>query len=576
MQRNMVVEVKVPGLAEAVKGFQEMAASENQAAQAASNLGQSVQKARFMAGPNQKLLQIGEQRGQAQGIEDVARKQAILADLQIAEARAKRSQTLGNRLVQGGEDAIKAPGLLETTRAIQQLLSGFRQLASGNLLGAVQSLGHGAQTLGGLNVQQKAATGQEALAAAGQGAGPSVAERNSQALAQSAAAMGVSLEELAPAAEGATAALVALGPPGWIVAGILVTLAAGFVAVGVVLKGVYDAASQAAAALKRVYDAALLSGGSAGDVAGLARFGLGPGEAGGLANAFRRATDPRSASPGALLALSQLGMTPQAPAEFGGPVNNTAMLNQALERFRSRPLEEQQRMAAAIPELQAVLAKLNVSPGVQDAQKQLARTAGAVDTDKAAKDANSFTEALDVLGKQFDFLKTAAGEGSIKPIINGLIDLGEAVGHLARNVAAHPEIMRFLGTMVEGVLKFAGANIDAVAVGISMIGKAGNAVFDFAAAVWKAIKGLYDFAKMHLPGGNLLPTLPNMPNPALAKHGDALDKNTRAVEEQTRWMRETVNGGGDRVRGAQPAGLRGQALADWLKTQRLYLGAFSL
>lgn len=437
-----------------------------------------------------------------------------------------------------------ARAMTDAARALSNIAAGFQHIFSGNAGGAVSALAAGAKGIG-----KGITTAGKTLETAG-------------------------VAGAAEAAEGLAAGLVEVAAP-------LAAVAAVAAGVALGLKAVYDSAEMAAKALKAVYDAALLSGGSAKDITGLARFGLGPEEAGQLANAFRRATEPGS-SPEAMLALSKLGMSPQAPAAFGGPVNNAALLNQALERLRDLPRAEQVRIAGSIPGLEAVLARLNVSPAVQAAQQQNAALAGQVGTPEATKQANDFMEALRLLGSQFDLLKTAAGEGAMKPIMEGLLDLGDAIGKLTKDLLAHPEIMKNFGEMVKFFMESAVGWIGALGDALPVIEQITNAFKGFFDAIYKMLQFVVNKAIDALKAITLgkvdLPHLPDLNFPAKsgAAHDDAMKKHTDALNNHANWMKETINGGGERVRGAQPAGLRGEALANFLKTQKLALGAFSL
>lgn len=463
---------------------------------------------------------------------DKAAKEAAKAEADAARARAT-------------QQAQRVRATQDAAHAMQSLTAGVQHLFRGNIGGAVSSLAQGAKAVG---TTLSAASKSEAAAGA-EGA----------AEASEALAAGLAEAALPLAAVTAAAALVAAG-----------------------LKAVYDTAEQAARALKMVYDAALLSGGSAGDIAGLSRFGLGPAEAGQLANAFRRATEPGS-SPEALLALSKLGMSPQAPAAFGGPVNNAALLNQALERLRDLPRDTQIRVAGSIPGLEQVLARLNVSPAVRAAQQANEGLGRQVNTEGATRQANDFSEALRLVGAQFDLVKTAAGKGALQPILEGLLDLAGALGQLAETLNAHPEIGEFFGKIVKFFLDSAAGNVQLLSDGLKWITSLKTGFMAFLEDSYKFLQVIVEMTRGLVSSLTLgavnLPGLPNLPKGGGGVSGgvdDALNRNTNALLDNTRWMREQINGGGDRVRGAQPAGLRGQALSEWLKTQKIALGAFSL
>lgn len=203
--------------------------------------GSVSQRLRFVGGPNQRLMQIAEQRTKLDQIADPALRAAVEKDLAVQEFRAKRSLALHERATKRGVDA---PGLLEL----------LGKVAGGRSGGVLKSLGG---ILGG---------GGGAAAGAGGVAG----------------------------ALGSVAAMA--GPVGLVVAGLELAK--------LTVDAFIDGLKASVAELTTFRENLNRTGGTQSDVAQLTAFGLGS-QAGGLAANLRQrlATDPMAMAFGARLGL---------------------------------------------------------------------------------------------------------------------------------------------------------------------------------------------------------------------------------------------------------------------------------
>lgn len=215
--------------------------------------GSVSQRLRFAGGPNQRLMQIAEQRGRLDQIADPGLRAAVEKDLAIQEFRAQRSLALHDRATKRGVDA---PGLLEL----------LGKVAGGDGGGVLKSLGG---ILGG---------GGGAAAAGAGGAG----------------VLG---------ALGSVAAMA--GPVGLVVAGLELAK----FTVDAFIAGLKASVAE----LTTFRDNLNRTGGTQGDVAKLTAFGLGD-QAGSLAANLRQRL---SSDPTAMAMGARIGLGPRVGGAFG-------------------------------------------------------------------------------------------------------------------------------------------------------------------------------------------------------------------------------------------------------------------
>lgn len=585
MRRSMEITVKTPGVPQGAKGLREFAAAAEEAAKAEEHLARAAEKATkaaagpaaggpgssggglggrkgkqdsYLQGPNQRLLKIQEQMARAAQEGN----QAALEDLKILEFRARRSKELGERRLAQGDAALKGPGLLDLFQDLNGLL---KSMGKGDLGGIFRG---GANLLGeqlgggGKNIEQKLLGGLLGAGGAGGGAG-GAAEATAG---------------LAEAATGATTAVASLeaaaGPAGWALialeaAGVLLMAEFALVATG--LKAFYDGVTSTARTLHELNAAARVAGGSPHEVAALSALGLSPGGAASLGAQLRQAVTV-GGDPAAMLAAARLGLGPQMPQAFGGSQNNADLMLRFLERLDRVAGPEQTRLARAL-RMEDVLPMMDVSPFVKQGRRAAVETGDAIRGNAGPLDANDLTASVALASAALGHLGDALSSSAMRPIAEGISMFAAETEHLARAIAAHPEIGQFLGNSIEGVFKLAGAIEHVVANNLDGLAQLQKGFLGFVEVSYHAIEMAYNNVKGLSPAGALMPGLPSL---KFDHHANAMDRHAEAMKQHSGWMRDTINGGGARVRGALPGGWRGQMLQDQLRQQKIVLGAFRL
>lgn len=159
---------------------------------------------------------------------------------------------------------------------------------------------------------------------------------------------------------------------------------------GLAIAGIALLGATAKASAERIREygpAQSMTGGTAGDVSGLAAHGIDPSRMAGLAAAFRQRISLETADPYALGAAAELGIRPQLGRNFG-PQNEARMLNEALDRLHQLgPGDRQLRLARQLG-LDAELDSINVSDDIWRKQQEDAarRSEGLASGSQVARD----------------------------------------------------------------------------------------------------------------------------------------------------------------------------------------------
>lgn len=258
--------------------------------------------------------------------------------------------------------------------------------------------------------------------------------------------------------------------------------------------------------------AATVSGGTAGDVARLGAMGVAPGQVGQASAELRErlVTDSRSQA-----AAQRIGL--QLPGHrLAGNVNEAQVLRQALERLRvlgKMEGAERQLFEARELGLEGMLDQLRVSDRVWAAQKRGADLQGEI-MKRNADQFRDFAAQGDRVSMAFDSLKVALGALVVK-------DAERSLNQVANYLSFITEILD----------------------------------------------------KLKPPESKWDETLRRLEEKQNQKD-TATEKNTAALEANTQLTREGMFGGGPRAAGAVPTHLRGELLAENLKTQKFNLGVF--
>lgn len=288
-----------------------------------------VAEPRFLSGPSQQLARIAEQRAQLAGISDPARRAAIAKDLDIRDFQARRSLALANRRMQNPDEGLNRPGLLELFGELNGLL---KSISTGNVLGSVKSLARGFDLLGGggLNVQQKLSRSIGAKSA-----GPSLSDFILPSIGGGKGAGGLAgtLMGGGGTAGGVVEALGGLAGVAALAAGVIAGVVA---AVGLLVEGVKRTTAELASFREQV----LLTGGTVSQNAALQTFGLGDG----LAAQFRQGTQV-GADPYAQIARARVGLGAVSSSPFAR-VDEAGDLLKAIDGLRRITDENERRLVA--------------------------------------------------------------------------------------------------------------------------------------------------------------------------------------------------------------------------------------
>lgn len=281
-------------------------------------------------------------------------------------------------------------------------------------------------------------------------------------------------------------------------------------------KAMAEAADHAAQNLRSISAAAAESGGSVRDVAALSVHGISRDQIAGASGGLRGRL---SSDPLATLASAQLGFGPMGPTHIGSQ-NNAEVLLKHLDALRKVTDAEEQLRLARMLGVESSLDLIRVSDRVWADQKR------AADLQARVADPASMQAARDLGGEQaritaqMEALQTAAGKAFIPLMVDSLELLGDILQPTVWLVNELANAFRFM---------------------------------------YEATSPLHALmTTLHGDGGP----------------GSAQERNTRAIEENTRVIRDAYVGGGQRFREWQPSGLAGDNLRLALEGGRFRLGAF--
>lgn len=511
---------------------------------------------KFIAGPNQRLVRIAEQKplAIAEGNE-AARK-----DLDRAEWLAKRSIFLQSQR-NADPTAMERPGLLELFSDLNHFL---RDASRGNVLGAVQQarqlgfhLNKGNEpggsgpvgralgfpmgdrsrgaTVGNISTAGSAIANQAqrtvganltgrtpprismpsneppALAASSGNSPAMVLARKATPQIAAAATTSPALSEFVlPGAATAAGAEAGTAASGMIAAAMNPVTLAVVGGITATIGGLYllkSAAGEASRNLRMIGSNAAAAGASPGEIAGLRAYGVSPDQAPGLGASLRQrlSSDPFAMSVGGYALPGQLTGESDAP-----------LIRRQLERLRG--LYEEGRLLEMVRQtrilgLEGYRDELMVSRSVWAARKEDARIAEGIYNPQRTQEARDYKAAVDRLNHAFDNSKTVLGGPLIKMLSDGANAGATTLNYLN-------DIARKYQGVIGGVTD----------VMIRSLGPWGQF-----------------FAIMAQAGSKMFPTDP-------AKNS-AQDANTKAIEELTKAIITHI-GGGKRAAGALSPGER--------------------
>jgi len=273
-----------------------------------------------------------------------------------------------------------------------------------------------------------------------------------------------------------------------------------------------------------------LSGGSAGDVAGIARFGFTGAGGAGAAEQFRQriATDPM-----AMMFAARHGI--RALPEPLGTVNNAAVLKQGVDALRGITDAEERLRTARVFGLESALKYIDVSPRVNELLDQTVALEKNIAESGGARAANDLSVSLDTLGRRLGDLEAVALPGVINKL-NELIDTAARLSNRGSGGAAMDILSQQLNP--------------------------------FDPNFWRSKNPFNRQFWTGLPeqGGS---------DPQ-AKHRDALEANTKALKEHQEAMRAFFQpgqyGGGRYTQSGMPTGWSGDFLARQMESGALSKG----
>lgn len=527
----------------------------------------------FLAGPNQQLRKIAEQRGRLHEIADPERRQEVARDLDRQERNARRSITLDQRRA-ADPNAMNGPGLLELFTELNGLMKG---LTGGGPVGAVRALTAGVRMLSasrgpGAGDPFELLKARAGLPANLPNMGPSVAQRNATELqGLFAPKRGPQLSDFAiPGMRPRMAAPPVIGPSpgleGELKLGTMAARVAGPLAlvataatVGVVaLKALADATIMAAENLAGIGSAANHSGGSSQDVSRLMGLGLSKDQIPSVAAGFRNkiAEDPFARSTAAGWGISAL------PRELRG-VNEAALLQKGIEGLRAEykanvPIMGEQRAAleqlrkAQVTGLESVLDLARVSDRVWGEMKKDGEVLAKVADPASVKSAAELGVELKRQRALFEGLNTTISKPFIRDATNALAGFNQGLRDLIEST--------------DGLQKWAdksvvpGADPDKNQTPWKLARDTGiNAVFGAAGPA--IVKWLNDQEKKN-----------KATDPAAQATRDLAD----TMRETNRIMSSGVHGGGPGARSAIPRELHGQMLDAAIAGNTIRTGGFRL
>jgi len=525
---------------------------------------------KYMMGPNQKLEKIREQM-------EMAKKEGATsaqADLEILEFRAKRSKELGERRLAQGEEAIKAPGLLDLFTDLNGGIGGLvKAIGSGNPGVVVKELAKGIQLLqeadGGMDIASKMqrGIGGASFGYSGRAAAPGAPARPTAATVGSAAASAArSTTTTTAATSGSSTQAVATGAAAG--AATSTTAGAGVAAAragamgaravgGMILKalmgpvgimllvvttivGALKLASKAADSFQRnifesarkistLGDAARLSGGTSQEIGRLTAYGVSPSEIPGMAQGLR---EKLSSDPHAMMMAHRAGISPQL-SRLHGSQNEAKTLLEAADGLAKISNAEERLRVARVLGIEPMLKIAELSQETRNRLKADGDALGKINGGDAVKTADEFNTALGRVSANWSTFTTSLG----KPFI------GMATGAL-NTLADALRGMSDWGSQAAGAVK-----------------QVGGAMAD----MFPVLKGLYDLGKQL----------------GIFKANQTAQNNTQqqlvnTMSQLNRTMQQGLHGGGERAQRAIGSNMKGYFFARALESGALRMGALSL
>lgn len=568
---------------------------------------------RYIQGPNQRLAKIQEQMAIAEAEGD----QAALADLTIAKARALRAKHAGEKLVNRGQEGTTADGLLDIVgdirKAVQAGLSGD---AFGLVSSAVKGISFLQERPGGLNIEQMLGNargtrmiGGPATATAsaspsgggtlpamtlhaatvhlhglrlgGTGGGPAaravfdpnqrgafsaealrrahhtIAARNGVGqLAQAAGAAG----RAAAGASGVGGALAGMGSVAAVAGPIAVAVGATVGALAIFTSAV-TAAADSLSAIRR---AEITSGGDSKDFGRLQALGLSPSQASTLAASVRNtaASDPWGQSASVSLGL---------PVPFDGSIqamNEPAFLLAVIEQMAAMEKEGSRLLIATRLQSKELAILSDLYRRHSDTILSDAAAMNSV-SEAYGKDAAEFEYQMGRLGHGWQALSDAFS-GAFLDDLSPIVDLAaDALHGLAGWISENEMAVEGL---VGSLVPFLG-HLSSFGKMLGTFPELFGRIVEVGALLMDSIKHPDHAFKNNEKAMELL-TKPLRSDNGNDKVAEELRKNTEAVRKNTDALGVGVHGGGERVRGAMPSHLSGEALRQRLREQEIILGAF--
>lgn len=308
-------------------------------------------------------------------------------------------------------------------------------------------------------------------------------------------------------------------------------LALAFNSASVAAVGLAAAMMRAQEAVATFASAATTGGGTAGQVAQLARFGFGPQEAAQAANSYRE----RAGDVMVQVARSQLGLGYMLPEPYG-PSNNIKVFQETLERLQGvQDPSRQFRLARMLgPEFVEALESFKVSPDVKAFRSRQASRIGDALDPAALQGARDFQATLKDIGSLFQEMAMILQNGIVVNLLKGFRDaLDSFVTGLYGFTKSVTQVVTYLGAL------FAGFGFDGA-----------KQAYDLAGMAFDAMRAA----------------------DAMKSNTDAINNNTAAT-----WaLNKGISGGGQRARNALPPGLTGKMMSDAIQGRNAMLGAWRL
>lgn len=518
--------------------------------------GRTTAAQRFVSGPNQRLRELEEQEKRLDQIVDPAERAAVTKDIETKRVLAQRSIALHERRMKDPGKYLSGPGLLELFDDLNGLL---RNVTGGDLAGGarrITEIGRGigfiptAEKPGGVNVVQRL---QQAERSRTSFASPSLADfiLPTSRGGAGAGALGV-IAKIGPA-------LRFLGPLA--IAGTV--LVGGFVVAKKAVEAFIHNLDRASRELNTFGSARTLSGGTIGNISRLQALGLAPSEIPGMAAALRERI---SSDPFAMMAANQLGIGVQPGRPFGD-VNEAMGLERAIDALREterkaipvigkvKAQEETLRLARML-QIESSIEAIRVSDRIRAAQRRDGELRERIFDEDALQSALDYAAGVKRIGAAQENLNKIFAKPFLRDASTAVNAMADALQLLAR-----------VGNDAEGAIRKAGYGVAEFLAGL-VGGPLGGAAAKFirptvenpeaagGALKWVLGKTLgkevadatAKYFRGELKGQQ-----------SMSKDESATRAQIKALEDNTRALKEGMTGGGERAGRAIPGRLKGWA-----------------